>query len=484
LDNSLRELAKEHTLEAMKIEIQQNQQLIDTTPVYRNTYRTTKIEVLRAIVRNHILRQFLHLSSEDRTFQNLKRLKGTSNEFEIFISNISATSYAYEVTYNAEKQLFLDYKHVNHRNTDYFLEQLLLDPSLEEQDATIRITRTTRTTRIFSSVFNMIRKTVNIAGLSISWLITIFFVVCIIGAVIGTIRNHEPNRLEADSTGNSNAIVGSDSDNKMRSLDVEIEDHSTASNFGNEGISGNDSSEDSVDDTATENVIDTSLSTLPPEAVKSDDHSFEKDTEDQTLVLVPVEEEEPIAIEIPEETFTMGSTKNQVKAVMGNPTSNLGSSWNYEYSSVQFDQNEQVDGWSNISHNLKAYMGDQKEHASPFTLDSTEEDVVDSMGTPTSIIGTTWGYEYSMVNFDRNHTVIGWSNISDNLNVSIGLAQKDAIPFTTHSSKQEVINAMGTPTSIIGDTWSYDYSSIRFDNSGEVISWSDISHNLKIDSLN
>ena len=474
MDNLSQEIAKEHTIEAMNTEIQRNQQFINTTPVYRNTYRTTKIEVLRAMIRNHILRQFLYLSPEDRTLQNLKRLKGTSNDFEVFISNIGATSYAYEIMYKTEQQLILDYRHVNHKDADYFLEQLL------RKSEPVEKYEVKATTEFFSKLFNIIKKAINIVGLSISWLITIFFVICIIGVVISTIRNHESTTLEADSNGNSNVIIESDSDNKMRSLDVQIEDHSTSSGFGNAGISGNASSENSLNDTTTESVVDAPLATTPYKAVKSDDYSFEKDTEEDTSERVSVKESEPTAIDIPEDTFTIGSTKDQVEAVMGNPTSNLGSSWNYEYSSVRFDQNEQVNGWSNISHNLKAYMGDQKENSSPFTLNSTEEDVVDSMGTPTSIIGTTWEYEYSMINFDRNHIVIGWSNISENLNVSIGLAQKDAKPFTTHSSKQEVINAMGTPTSIIGDTWSYDYSSIRFDNSGEVISWSNISHNLKV----
>lgn len=174
MDNPLRELAKEHTLEAMKIEIQQNQQFINTTPVYRNTYRTTKIEILRAMVRNHILREFLHLSAEDRILENLKKLKGINNEFEVFISNIAATSYAYEITYNAEKQLFLDYTNINYRDTDYFLEQLLLDTSVEKQH------ETTRTKIFFSLVFKMIGKTVNIVGLSISWLVTISFLILIV----------------------------------------------------------------------------------------------------------------------------------------------------------------------------------------------------------------------------------------------------------------------------------------------------------------
>lgn len=479
MDNLLRELAKKHTLEAMKFETQQNQRFINTTPVYRNTYRTTKIEVLRAMVRNHILRQFVHLSAEDQTIQNLKKIKGISNEFEIFVSNISATSYAYELTYKAEQQLLLDYTNVNRRDTDYVLDQLL-DTTLEEEH------EIKGTTRFFSKMLNIIQKTINIIGLSISWLLAILYIMFIIGVFIGTIRNHEPNTLEADST--ANTIVGNNSDNSMRSFDAQIEDDSTPSNFGNTGISGNDAInnnavDNSADYTTTEKV-EAPLSTTPYEVVKSDDYSFEEDTEDQTSSFIPVEESELVVTEVPEETFTIGSTKKQVKAVMGNPTSDLGSSWSYRYSFVQFDQDVKVKGWSNISDNLKVYMGEKNEYSTAFTIHSTHKDVVASMGTPTSITGDTWSYEYSMVNFDRNHLVKGWSNISRNLNVSLGSVQKNASPFTTHSSKQEVIHAMGTPTSIIGNTWSYEYSMIRFDENDAVISWSDISHNLKAESSN
>lgn len=468
MDNILRELAQEHTLEAMKVEIQQNQQFIDTTPVYRNTYRTTKIEVLRAMVRNHILRQFVHLSAEDQTIQNFKKLQGNSEEFNIFVYNTGAKSYAYQVRYRAEKEIFLNYTHRDYKNRSYFLDELLPEKT---------------------KLYLVIEKILTVVSFLIFmplkyWLLTIICVFIILSYV-----DSDYSHKKSDSTISSNGIPAGNSDSSMRSFDAQIEDDSTPSNFGNTGISGNDAiNNNAVDNhadyTTADNKVEDPLSTTPYEVVKSDDYSFEEDTEDQTSSLIPVEESELVVTEVPEETFTIGSTKNQVKAVMGNPTSDLGSSWSYSYSFVQFDQDGKVKGWSNISDNLKVYMGEKNEYSTAFTIHSTQKDVVASMGTPTSITGDTWSYEYSMVNFDRNHLVKGWSNISRNLNVSLGSVQKNASPFTTHSSKQEVIHAMGTPTSIIGNTWSYEYSMIRFDENDAVISWSDISHNLKVESSN
>lgn len=51
--------------------------------------------------------------------------------------------------------------------------------------------------------------------------------------------------------------------------------------------------------------------------------------------------------------------------------------------------------------------------------------------------------------------------------------------WTIGSDKLEVKRIQGTPTAIIGDTWSYEYSSISFTN-GRVSGYSDISKNLKV----
>jgi len=55
--------------------------------------------------------------------------------------------------------------------------------------------------------------------------------------------------------------------------------------------------------------------------------------------------------------------------------------------------------------------------------------------------------------------------------------------FTLGSSKNEVLEAMGTPTAVYNyydeDDWKYDYSSIHFKNN-KVIGYSNISENLKV----
>lgn len=55
--------------------------------------------------------------------------------------------------------------------------------------------------------------------------------------------------------------------------------------------------------------------------------------------------------------------------------------------------------------------------------------------------------------------------------------------ITLDSTKQDVINAMGTPDSVNDYSsfivWGYGLSSIKFDNSGKVIGWNDLSNNLK-----
>ncbi|KQU13007.1 hypothetical protein ASG65_11695 [Bacillus sp. Leaf13] len=113
--------------------------------------------------------------------------------------------------------------------------------------------------------------------------------------------------------------------------------------------------------------------------------------------------------------FTFGSTKDEVKKVMGEPEEkeqfgNV-SSWRYQDSSVEFDENEKVAGWSNFSHILKVSVGSKKEGALPFTKGSSIEEVANAMGTPDAVTqwGALWHYQNSIVEFD-GETVIGWSD--------------------------------------------------------------------------
>ncbi|KAF6558377.1 hypothetical protein G9G63_25675 [Paenibacillus sp. EKM202P] len=72
------------------------------------------------------------------------------------------------------------------------------------------------------------------------------------------------------------------------------------------------------------------------------------------------------------------------------------------------------------------------------------------------------------------------TSINHNLKVSIGTKKKGAAPFTIGSSVQDVIDAMGTPTSVIGDSWGYGFSTVQFDLNGKVTSWSNMDKNLKV----
>lgn len=176
--------------------------------------------------------------------------------------------------------------------------------------------------------------------------------------------------------------------------------------------------------------------------------------------------------------FTLGSTEEEVKIVMGPPSSVNYGMWSYKLSNVYFT-NGKVTGWSNISNNLKVSIGTKKKDAPPINLGSTEQQVIDAMGTPSSINYGMWGYNLSNVYF-TNGKVSGWSNISNDLKIFIGNKKPDAPPFTFGSSKQDVINAMGTPSSINYGMWGYELSNVYFDANGKVSGWSNISNNLKV----
>ena len=102
-----------------------------------------------------------------------------------------------------------------------------------------------------------------------------------------------------------------------------------------------------------------------------------------------------------------------------------------------------------------------------FTLDSTKDDVLAVQGTPTSIVGETWYYSYSTINF-YNGRVRGYSNTSKNLHVKVLPKSESSLTskgyFTIGSTHDEVLAVQGTPSSIIGETWYYSYSTISFYN--------------------
>lgn len=177
------------------------------------------------------------------------------------------------------------------------------------------------------------------------------------------------------------------------------------------------------------------------------------------------------------EFITIGSTKEDVKKIMGAPDSLMDFTWGYGLSNIEF-YGDKVIGWYNIDNNLKISLGSKKKNASLITLGSSQQDVVYAMGTPTSMMGNSWGYGLSSIEF-YSGKVIGWYDIDNNLKVSLGNKKKNAPLITVGSSQQDVIDAIGTPTSIMGNTWGYGLSSIEF-YENKVTGWYNTEGNLRI----
>jgi outer membrane protein assembly factor BamE (lipoprotein component of BamABCDE complex) len=82
------------------------------------------------------------------------------------------------------------------------------------------------------------------------------------------------------------------------------------------------------------------------------------------------------------------------------------------------------------------------------------------MGTPTDISYNRWGYDYSSIIFEGDE-VVGWSNISDNIQVYMADQISNSF-FSVGSTRHQVLDAMGTPDGISYNRWFYNYSSVQF----------------------
>lgn len=112
--------------------------------------------------------------------------------------------------------------------------------------------------------------------------------------------------------------------------------------------------------------------------------------------------------DVPEDRFTLGSSQGVVKKVMGVPTSMFLYSWSYGNSLIYFDKEGRVDGWVMIDETLKVWLGDIESDAPPINLGSTKGEVINAMGTPTAVIGDAWSYGESTVYFNDNGRVRNW----------------------------------------------------------------------------
>ncbi|MBP8644818.1 MAG: J domain-containing protein [Syntrophobacteraceae bacterium] len=183
--------------------------------------------------------------------------------------------------------------------------------------------------------------------------------------------------------------------------------------------------------------------------------------------------------------FTLGSTEKEVLQVQGPPSRIHGQTWTYNLSEVHF-KDGQVWRYNNFDGSLKVQLtpstSPQGDPPSFFSLGSSKDEVLLVQGTPTRIQGNRWYYGFSEIRFKDNR-VQGYDNYFGNLKVRlfpsdplVGEAHPDF--FTMGATPDEVLVVQGTPTSIQGNTWFYDLSSILFRES-KVQYVSNISSNLR-----
>lgn len=182
--------------------------------------------------------------------------------------------------------------------------------------------------------------------------------------------------------------------------------------------------------------------------------------------------------------FTLGSTSSEVLHIQGKPSRIQGQNWFYGLSEIHF-RNGAVWRFNNFDGSLKVRMlprNPEKQPPPNFTIGSTEDEVLLVQGTPTRIEQDKWFYGFSEIRFKDGH-VKEYDNYFGTLNVRLlpsplaGYSPQKYF-FTIGSTPDEVLTVQGTPTTIQGNVWSYNFSYIFF-RDGRVNSVSDTEGNLR-----
>jgi type IV secretory pathway protease TraF len=172
------------------------------------------------------------------------------------------------------------------------------------------------------------------------------------------------------------------------------------------------------------------------------------------------------------EFFTVGSTKEDVLAIHGEPTRFSDTYFQYGRSMVWFDGGR-VSNWTIDDIKLKARywttIGAQpKEY---FTVGSTKEDVLAIHGEPTRFSDTYLQYGRSMVWFDGGR-VSNWTvddvKLKGRYWTATGVQPKEY--FTVGSRREDVLAIHGEPTRFSDTYLQYGRSMVWFDG-GRVSNW-------------
>ncbi|MGA2402151.1 MAG: J domain-containing protein [Syntrophobacteraceae bacterium] len=173
--------------------------------------------------------------------------------------------------------------------------------------------------------------------------------------------------------------------------------------------------------------------------------------------------------EPPSPFFTLGSTTSEVLYIQGPPSRVQGQTWTYGLSEIQF-RNGRVWAFNNFDGSLRVRMrpgiSNDRQIPAHITIGSSEEDVLLVQGTPTRVDGGKWFYGFAELVF-KNGRVAEYDNYFGSLRVRL-LPSAPTGPeppgnfFTIGSTPDEVLAIQGTPTSIHGNRWSFNFDVVSF----------------------
>ena len=181
--------------------------------------------------------------------------------------------------------------------------------------------------------------------------------------------------------------------------------------------------------------------------------------------------------------FTVGSTREEVLAIQGNPDRLASDALHFGTSLVVLHEGR-VATWVNSYPRLKArLLPSTPTTTRHFTVGSTRDEVLAAQGTPDRFTNELFRYGSSDIHF-RNGRVVGWNNDFPRLNVAMLPAQQTPAPtvtsrFAVGSTRDEVLAIQGTPDRFTQDSFHYGTSDIFFRN-GRVVSWNNSFPRLKV----
>jgi hypothetical protein len=98
-----------------------------------------------------------------------------------------------------------------------------------------------------------------------------------------------------------------------------------------------------------------------------------------------------------------------------------------------------------------------------FSMGSSEDDVMAVMGPPREIVDNRWSYGSSYVDFRNGRVVNFYNSIHGELKLKMQGAPRNRPAYLAKGiSKDEVIYLQGTPTRLAGNRWYYGSSYVDF----------------------